>query len=92
MFVPGKPFQPSLMFVGKAGAYPNCKKFCKFLHLFGFRIIYSTPSHPYLSSRLAVDSINLFLLSLMSATVLVTMNKVLLNCQLAERIDGDGRG
>jgi hypothetical protein len=22
VFVPGKPFQPSLMFVGKAGAYP----------------------------------------------------------------------
>jgi hypothetical protein len=22
-FVPGKPFQPSLMFEGKAGAYPN---------------------------------------------------------------------
>ena len=22
MFVPGKPFQPSLMFAGKAGAYP----------------------------------------------------------------------
>jgi hypothetical protein len=23
LFVPGKPFQPSLMFAGKAGAYPN---------------------------------------------------------------------
>ncbi len=23
MFVPGKPFQPSPMFVGKAGAYPS---------------------------------------------------------------------
>jgi hypothetical protein len=23
MFVPGKPFQPSLMFVGEAGAYPT---------------------------------------------------------------------
>ncbi len=23
MFVPGKPLQPSLMFVGKAGAYPS---------------------------------------------------------------------
>jgi len=23
MFVPGKPFQPSLMFASKAGAYPN---------------------------------------------------------------------
>ncbi len=23
MFVPGKPLQPSLMFVGKAGAYPR---------------------------------------------------------------------
>ncbi len=23
MFVPGKPFQPSLMFVGKPGAYPS---------------------------------------------------------------------
>jgi hypothetical protein len=23
MFVPGKPFQPSLMFAGKAGAYPS---------------------------------------------------------------------
>jgi hypothetical protein len=22
-FVPGKPFQPSLMFAGKAGAYPS---------------------------------------------------------------------
>jgi len=22
VFVPGKPFQPSLLFVGKAGAYP----------------------------------------------------------------------
>ncbi len=25
MFAPGKPFQPSLMFVGKAGAYPSEK-------------------------------------------------------------------
>jgi hypothetical protein len=23
VFVPGKPFQPSLMFAGKAGAYPS---------------------------------------------------------------------
>ncbi len=23
MFVPGKPFQPGLLFAGKAGAYPN---------------------------------------------------------------------
>ena len=23
MFVPGKPFQPSVMFTGKAGAYPS---------------------------------------------------------------------
>jgi hypothetical protein len=23
VFVPGKPFQPSLMFAGKAGAYPR---------------------------------------------------------------------
>jgi hypothetical protein len=25
MFIPGKPFQSSLMFVGKAGAYPRVK-------------------------------------------------------------------
>ncbi len=28
MFVPGKPFQPSLMFVGKAGGYPSEAKKC----------------------------------------------------------------
>jgi hypothetical protein len=27
VFVRGKPFQPSLMFVGKAGAYPNEESF-----------------------------------------------------------------
>jgi hypothetical protein len=30
VFVPGKPFQPSLMFAGKAGAYPSEAPFSLF--------------------------------------------------------------
>ena len=33
VFVPGKPFQPSLMFVGKAGAYLSGAAFSSWLYL-----------------------------------------------------------
>ncbi len=34
MFVPGKPFQPNLMFVGKTGAYPSEAPCFQMLHSF----------------------------------------------------------
>ncbi len=56
MFVPGKPFQPSLVFAGKAGAYPSGATYKILIIIFGYGVHYCKSSQGFSGQPFVVNA------------------------------------